>query len=251
MIWVKHVWFWLMERCQTHPSSRLKATKKVNQSGVLPKGKMQLRFFDNCFRKCCWDDDDVDVTETLHCTFDGFSNALYEQEWRRVIFEILAKLVYEHIQSLPGVRTKAVKYKSIFNFRSVKSRKISRTAVTTKVSHYTKPFKALKKADFLEKPTNWMVNWRARTVNPLRWIHWRTSSRDSVTAWKQLPKNALVSPQCLKIIEKVAINITSEASYVYILSGQKLIKNAKTGQFWRVFEKLKLAVKQCYQTGQF
>ena len=106
MIWVKHVWFWLMERCQTHPSSRLKATKKVNQSGVLPKGKMQLRFFDNCFRKCCWDDDDVDVTETLHCTFDGFSNALYEQEWRRVIFEILAKLVYEHIQSLPGVQTK-------------------------------------------------------------------------------------------------------------------------------------------------
>ena len=32
---------------------------------------------------------------------------------------------------------------------------------------------------------------------------------------------------------------------------QKLIKNTKNGQFWRVFEKLKLAVKQCYQTGQF
>ena len=31
-----------------------------------------------------------------------------------------------------------------------------------------------------------------------------------------------------------------------ILSGQKLIKNAKNG-----FENLKLAVKQCYQTGQF
>ena len=45
--------------------------------------------------------------------------------------------------------------------------------------------------------------------------------------------------------------IASEASYVYILSGQKLIKNAKNGSFWRVFEKLKLAVKQCYQTGQF
>ena len=32
--------------------------------------------------------------------------------------------------------------------------------------------------------------------------------------------------------------------YVYILSGQKLIKN---GQFWRLFENLKLAVKQSYQ----
>ena len=46
-------------------------------------------------------------------------------------------------------------------------------------------------------------------------------------------------------------NIASEASYVYILSEQKLTKNAKIGAFWRVFEKLKLAVKQCYQTGQF
>ena len=57
--------------------------------------------------------------------------------------------------------------------------------------------------------------------------------------------------QCLKITEKVAFNIASEASYVYILNRQKLIKNAKNGAFWRVFENLKLAVKQCYQTGQF
>ena len=48
--------------------------------------------------------------------------------------------------------------------------------------------------------------------------------------------------QCLKIIEKVSFNIASEASYVYILSGQKLLKNAKNGPFWRVFENLKLAV---------
>ena len=53
--------------------------------------------------------------------------------------------------------------------------------------------------------------------------------------------------QCLKITGKVSFYIASEASYVYILNGQKLIKNAK----WRVFENLKLAVKQCYQTGQF
>ena len=57
--------------------------------------------------------------------------------------------------------------------------------------------------------------------------------------------------RCLKITEKVSFNIASEASYVNILSGQKLIKNAKNGPFWRVFENLKLAVKQCYQTGQF
>ena len=37
--------------------------------------------------------------------------------------------------------------------------------------------------------------------------------------------------QCLKITEKVSFNIASEASYVYILSGQKFIKNAKIGQF--------------------
>ena len=57
--------------------------------------------------------------------------------------------------------------------------------------------------------------------------------------------------RCLKITEKVSFNIASEASYVYILSGQKLIKNAKNCPFWRVFENLKLAVKQCYQTGHF
>ena len=57
--------------------------------------------------------------------------------------------------------------------------------------------------------------------------------------------------RCLKITDKVSFNIASEASYVYILSGQKLIKNAKNGPFWRVFENLKLAIKQCYQASQF
>ena len=57
--------------------------------------------------------------------------------------------------------------------------------------------------------------------------------------------------RCLKIIGKVSFNIECVASYVYILSGQKFIKNAKNDSFWRVFENLKLAVKQCYQTGQF
>ena len=57
--------------------------------------------------------------------------------------------------------------------------------------------------------------------------------------------------QSLKITEKVSFNIASEASYIYILSGQKLIKNAENGPLWQVFENLKLAIKQCYQTGQF
>ena len=47
--------------------------------------------------------------------------------------------------------------------------------------------------------------------------------------------------------KKVSFNIASEASYVYKSS----LKNAKNGPIWRVFENLKLAVKQSYQTGQF
>ena len=45
--------------------------------------------------------------------------------------------------------------------------------------------------------------------------------------------------------------IANEASYVYILSGQKFIKNAEKRYILRVFENLKFAVKQCYQKGQF
>ena len=39
-----------------------------------------------------------------------------------------------------------------------------------------------------------------------------------------------VAARCLKITEKVWFNITSEASYVDIFSGQKLAKNANIGQ---------------------
>ena len=37
--------------------------------------------------------------------------------------------------------------------------------------------------------------------------------------------------QCLKIFKKISFKIASETSYVYLLSGQKLLKNAKNGQF--------------------
>ena len=43
-------------------------------------------------------------------------------------------------------------------------------------------------------------------------------------------------PLFLKIPEKVAFNIASEASYVFILSGQKFIKNVKKdnlARFWK------------------
>ena len=45
--------------------------------------------------------------------------------------------------------------------------------------------------------------------------------------------DSVIVTQCLKITQKVAFNI---------LSGQKLIKNAKNFQFWRVYENLKLTV---------
>ena len=54
-----------------------------------------------------------------------------------------------------------------------------------------------------------------------------------VSPLKTIVGHIFTFTQCLKIIEKVAFNIASEASYVYILSGQKSIKN----------ENLKLAVK--------
>ena len=88
------------------------------------------------------------------------------------------------------------------------------------------------------------------------------SSVEPTSNWRIIKKNFTFltfypkpvgkpSTQCLKITEKVSFNIASEASYIYIISGQKLIKNAKNGPIWRVFENLKLAVKQSYQTGQF
>ena len=39
----------------------------------------------------------------------------------------------------------------------------------------------------------------------------------------------LIVAGCLKITEKVSFNIASEASYIDILSRQKLIKNTKNG----------------------
>ena len=77
------------------------------------------------------------------------------------------------------------------------------------------------------------------------------SQRNLNDGKKKVEIQNFTDARCLKIREKVSFNISSEASYVYIMSGQKLIENAKNGHFWRVFEKVKLEVKQCYNTGQF
>ena len=55
----------------------------------------------------------------------------------------------------------------------------------------------------------------------------------------------------MKFTEKVLFNIAGEASYVYILSGKELIKNAKNSPFWRVFEDLKLAVNSVTRQVSF
>ena len=56
---------------------------------------------------------------------------------------------------------------------------------------------------------------------------------DSQVINVQVRKNTL-QHDVLKFIEKVSFNIASEASYVYILSGQKFIKNAKIGDFLKI-----------------
>ena len=50
---------------------------------------------------------------------------------------------------------------------------------------------------------------------------------------------------------KVSFKITSVASYFYILSGQKVNKNAKNSQFHEFFKNLKLVVKQRFQKVNF
>ena len=56
--------------------------------------------------------------------------------------------------------------------------------------------------------------------------------------------------QCLKIPGKVSFNMASEASYVYILSRQMFIKNAKNRQYGKILKTCSLRSKKCYQTGQ-
>ena len=56
-------------------------------------------------------------------------------------------------------------------------------------------------------------------------------------SWLFCSTTIITMSWCLKIKELVSFNIVSEAIYAYIFSGQKSIKNAKNGPFWRVFRK--------------
>ena len=58
----------------------------------------------------------------------------------------------------------------------------------------------------------------------------RVSSNFLLLLWNVTTRIPTKS-QCVKIAKKVAFNIASEASYIYILSGQKFIKNAKKANF--------------------
>ena len=58
---------------------------------------------------------------------------------------------------------------------------------------------------------------------PLWLSYWNHES------WQMVNEEPIIStlPRCLTITEKVSFNIASEASYLYIFSAQKFIKNAR------------------------
>ena len=71
----------------------------------------------------------------------------------------------------------------------------------------------------------WGLN--SQLYSKRRWLFLKVFLQSSLLKGEQI-----IASQCLKIVQKVAFNIASEASYVYNLTRQKLIKN---GPFWRVF----------------
>ena len=93
----------------------------------------------------------------------------------------------------------------------------------------------------------WFRNQKTSSVRVIKWGHFSGQNTNAHTEPKVL-KFILYFARSLKITEKVSFSIASEASNGYILSGQKLLKNGKNGP---IFENLKIAVKQCYQAGQF
>ena len=100
--------------------------------------------------------------------------------------------------------------------------------------------------DLLLPEKNWT---EAEALPHLKLIYYKISVNWKSTLWIEfgwytceikktcfgLPKDFKGFSLCLEITEKVSFNIASEASYVYILRGQKFNKNTKNGPFWRVF----------------
>ena len=60
---------------------------------------------------------------------------------------------------------------------------------------------------------------------------WRFQRVINFATRVEISSYLIIFKHYLKITEKVSFNIASEASYVYILSGLQLIKNAKNGHF--------------------
>ena len=96
----------------------------------------------------------------------------------------------------------------------------------------TKPFEKLSKdLRIAESNAKLSFTLKATRAKILSLIYWIFYSTDSL---------------CLKITEKVSFNIASEASYIYILSGQKLIYSKgfiSSFQFWHfssIFVQLEL-----------
>ena len=77
-----------------------------------------------------------------------------------------------------------------------------------------------------------------RHMAPLPFMYAKSRAEKKIPNFlhcEQKPNQAF--SRCLKITEKVTFKITSEASYVYILSGQKFIKNCQKwsnlASFWK------------------
>ena len=70
--------------------------------------------------------------------------------------------------------------------------------------------------------------------------------------WNPKISGQTVLPDSSILIEQKLVENAINCKIKYnILGGQKLIKSAKIGQFGDFLKKLKLEVKQCYQTCQF
>ena len=89
--------------------------------------------------------------------------------------------------------------------------------------------------------------WKMVTKSMQRWEAFNFSLNYLFSFWGK--GNSKWYSRCLKITEKVLFNIASEASYVY--KWTKVNQKCQKRFILKVFEKLKLAVKQCYQTGHF
>ena len=84
------------------------------------------------------------------------------------------------------------------------------------------------------------------------WKHCKFSNPDKIPSLQTKITNVRTVHGVWKSQKKSHSTLRAKRAYVYILSGQKFNQKVpKNGQFWRAFENLKFAVKQCYQTCQF